>query len=175
MRSRKEITTQPLKEPVRINVVLEKDDLSQLKMKALYNETTVNEIVRSLIADYLQREKEHMEKRIFFKIFYGIKSFNSDGSEKPYDTAESGALYTKIESAIENQKIWFDGMCEEMRRHNPQRRKTEQAFCYIQAISGVSDDTPDGEDAFDLLDEDTKKRLNAADLTMYGRDIVEHW
>ena len=63
MRSRREITTNPLKEPVRINVVLEKEDLSQLKMKALYNETTVNEIVRSLIADYLQRENEKMEKR----------------------------------------------------------------------------------------------------------------
>lgn len=54
MRSRREIATNPLKEPVRINVVLEKEDLKKLKLKALCGETTVNEIIRSLITDYLR-------------------------------------------------------------------------------------------------------------------------
>lgn len=174
MRSRKEITTNPLKEPVRINVILEKEMLTALKRIALAEETTVNEIVRSLLDSYV-KGNGHMENRIFFKIFYGIKSFNADGSERPYDTAESGALYTELETAIENQKFWFDGMCNEMAHHHVSRRKTEQAFSYIQAITGVSDDNPDGKDAFDLLDDDTKKRLNAADLVMYGRDIKDHW
>lgn len=65
MRSRREITTQPLKEPVRINVVLEKEILMQLKEKALYGETTVNEIVRSLVADYLTQTKETKETKAF--------------------------------------------------------------------------------------------------------------
>ena len=69
MRSRREITTQPLKEPVRINVVLEKETLKQLKEKALYSETTVNEIVRSLIADYLAMENEAVDKETPSKKF----------------------------------------------------------------------------------------------------------
>lgn len=56
MKTQSEIRMNPLKDPVRINVILEKEQLAQLKLKALYHNTTVNEILRSLIADYLAED-----------------------------------------------------------------------------------------------------------------------
>lgn len=64
MKTQSEIRNHPLDEPVRINVILEKEQLTQLKQKALFHDTTVNEIVRNLIADYIQAENESMSKRL---------------------------------------------------------------------------------------------------------------
>lgn len=86
----------------------------------------------------------------------------------------SGALYTNLETAIENQKFWFDGMCEEMRHHHTERRKTEQAFCYIQVVSGVTDDTPEGEDAYDSLNAEMLKKIDATYMTLDGKDTKPH-
>jgi hypothetical protein len=118
------------------------------------------------------RRRLDMEKDLRFKIMYGIKSFNSDGSEQPYDTSES-AIYESLNEAIENQHYLFDSMCEEMKQHHPQRRKREQAFCYIQAVANVSEDNPNGEPVYPGCDDESIssemiRKLDATYMTMKG-------
>ena len=171
MKTQSEIRINPLQDPCRLNLILEKEQLTQLKLKAAFHNTTVNEILRSLVTEYLQKEEETLSKRIFFRICYGIKSFNSDGSERPHDTMISGTLYVSIEEALNHQEFWFDGMCEELKRHSPRQRQKEQAFCYIEAITGITDNTPDGEDAFHLLDAALQKTISSAYLTLSGNTL----
>lgn len=65
MKTQSEIRSNPLDEPVRINVILEKEHLTQLKQKALFHDTTVNEIIRNLIADYIHSEAEKRKEWSF--------------------------------------------------------------------------------------------------------------
>jgi hypothetical protein len=53
LRSRRDVCTQPINYPVKITVILSGADLQQLKMTASEHKTTVNEIIRALVADFL--------------------------------------------------------------------------------------------------------------------------
>lgn len=101
---------------------------------------------------------------------YGIKSFDSKGIERPYDEYSNGKLYKTFEEAVADQKIWFDGQVEEMRVHYPRRRKSEQAFSYIDVVR-VDDDNPDGMNIYDELDDVMIKKIDETYLTMNGSDL----
>lgn len=173
MKTQSEIRISPLKDPCRINLILEKEQLAALKSKAAFYNTTVNELIRSLITEYIRKEEETLAQRVFFVIHYGIKAFNSDGSERSgCDEATSGAFYTDIDTAIEAQRVWFDGMCEELKQHNPSRRVNETAFSYIEAVSGVTEEGCDGEPVdWSKLDDITKEKLNRSNLERKGSDV----
>lgn len=173
MKTQSEIRINPLKEPTRINLILEKDQLAALKSKAAFYDTTVNEILRALITEYIKKEDETLAQRVFFVIHYGIKAFNSDGSERSGGTdATSGAFYTDIETALAAQRVWFDGMCEELKLHKPSRRTLETAFSYIEAISGVTEDGCDGEPVeWTSLPKDIQEKLNKSSLELKGSDV----
>lgn len=181
IRTQSEIRVNPLQDAAKINLVIERETLSRLKVAAVDLDTTVNEIIRALVDDFLDGRKKELQNKIFFKVYYGIKFFNANGSERPYDTACTGAFYATIDKAIEAQKFWFDGMCEELKARCTPKKKPPfhgQAFSYIQAVTSVSDDNPDGDDVpWDQLDKDTQTKLNAADLKLDSDNIeyTEHW
>lgn len=56
MKKQSEIRVSPIRDPVRINVILPRDSLKILKARAAYHDTTVNEIIRTLVSDYAQTE-----------------------------------------------------------------------------------------------------------------------
>ena len=66
-----------------------------------------------------------------FTICYGIKSYNSDGSERPYDVSLSEAFHT-LADAQANLQRFLDQMADEMSVHHISRRKREVAFAYIR-------------------------------------------
>lgn len=66
-----------------------------------------------------------------FRICYGIKSYNSNGSEQPYDTMVSEAFST-LADAQANLRRFLDQMADEMAVHHSSRRKREVAFAYIR-------------------------------------------
>lgn len=107
---------------------------------------------------------------ILFRVCYGIKQFNPNGTERPHDSSVS-EMFSNLDDAIAEAKQCFDAECEEMKCHFYQRRKTEQAFAYVEAISGITDDEPDGDDAFDLCDAETRGKLNASSFEMNGHDF----
>lgn len=53
MKTQSEVRVNPLKDPVRINLILEREQLDMLKQKAALHNTTVNEVLRTLAAEYL--------------------------------------------------------------------------------------------------------------------------
>ena len=53
VRKNAELRINPLKNPVRTNIVLEHDSLVALKMRAAQLDTTFSEIVRRLVDDFL--------------------------------------------------------------------------------------------------------------------------
>ena len=175
MRTQAEMRQTPMIEPRRTVVIMEQSDFDRLTIAAKKENTTASEIVRTVVREWLNThgyEFAAIDRRVFYRIYYGIKAFNSDGTERAGNNEMcTGALYTRLDTAIQNQKFWFDGMCEEMRRHNPRRRKSEQAFCYIQAVTGITDDDETGVDAYDLLKDDQKKKLDAAHLVKAGTDF----
>lgn len=105
-----------------------------------------------------------------FRVCYGIKQFSPNGTERPHDSNVS-EMFTNLDDAIAEAKQCFDAQCEEMKCHFYERRKTEQAFAYVEAISGITDDNPDGDDAFDLCSEETRAALNSSCFEMNGRDF----
>lgn len=107
---------------------------------------------------------------ILFRVCYGIKQFNLNGTERPHDTNLS-EMFANLDDAIAEARRWFDAECEEMKHHFYQRRKQEQAFAYVEAISGITDDEPDGDDAFDLCDAETREKLNASSMKMDGKEF----
>lgn len=107
---------------------------------------------------------ENFGERIFFVVSYGHRKLQSNGIPYPYDIATTGTLHTTLEQAIEDEKFYFNGMINEVKSHYHKLRDKEEAFAFIQAVNHVSDDNPDGEDAFHLLDDATKDRVNACDL-----------
>lgn len=107
---------------------------------------------------------------ILFRVCYGIKQFNLNGTERPHDTNLS-ETFANLDDAIAEARCCFDSEREEMKHHFYQRRKQEQAFAYVEAISGITDDESDGDDAFDLCDAETRKKLNASSFEMNGCDF----
>lgn len=107
---------------------------------------------------------------ILFRACYGIKQFNLNGTERPHDTNLS-ETFANLDDAIAEARRCFDAECEEMKHHFYQQRKQEQAFAYVEAISGITDDEPDGDDAFDLCDAETREKLNASSFKMNGCDF----
>lgn len=53
-RKQAEIRTQPLDDPQRLSVILDRADLARLKSAALAHDTTASEIVRVLVGDWLK-------------------------------------------------------------------------------------------------------------------------
>lgn len=53
VRKNAELRINPLKNPVRTNIVLEHDSLQELKVRAVQLDTTFSEIVRRLVDDFL--------------------------------------------------------------------------------------------------------------------------
>lgn len=53
-----EVRQSPLQDAVRVNLVLEKKVVTALKMKAVTEETTVNEIIRVLVNNFLEDSKD---------------------------------------------------------------------------------------------------------------------
>lgn len=53
VRKNAELRINPLKNPVRTNIVLENDSLQALKVRAVQLDTTFSEIVRRLVDDFL--------------------------------------------------------------------------------------------------------------------------
>jgi hypothetical protein len=110
-----------------------------------------------------------MENKVYFRLFYGINLLNPDGREHtPFDAATDGNFYESIDEAIKQAELWFDGQCNELRSHSASRREDERAFCRIDAVTNVSDENPDGDDAWDLLDEETKTILIESDFVLDG-------
>lgn len=56
IRKNAEIRLSPLADPVRVNMVLSRQDLQRLKIAAVSLETTVNEILRAIVADFLDAQ-----------------------------------------------------------------------------------------------------------------------
>lgn len=54
-RKQAEIRTQPLDDPQRLSVILDRADLAKLKAAALAHDTTASEIVRVLVGDWLKK------------------------------------------------------------------------------------------------------------------------
>lgn len=173
VRKQAEIRVNPLKDPARINVVLERETVSRLKLAAVEMDTTTNEIVRALVDQFLDDWNRRFEDRTVFVIHYGIKEFNSDGSEKSGGVdSTSGAFYTDIDKALENQRFWFDGMVNEMKSHHPRTRKSQMAYSYIEAVSGITEDGYDGDPVeWSKLSEEIQNKLNSANLECRGSDV----
>lgn len=74
-----------------------------------------------------------------FKICYGIKSYNSNGSERPYDTTESKEFHSLAEAQA-NLRRYLDQMTDEMAVHHGSRRKHEVAFAYIREYPANCED-----------------------------------
>lgn len=53
VKKQSEIRMQPLADPVRFGIVLERADLEALKIAAIRMDTTASEIIRVLVADFL--------------------------------------------------------------------------------------------------------------------------
>lgn len=174
-RSHSEIRHTQLKQRKLISIPIEDEDNETLKTAARKLNTTVAEIIRTLISGWTHTEgakyAEQGRNKVFYKIRYGIRAFNADGSERPYDEADTGALYPRFELAAANAQIWFDGQCEEMRTHAPRRRKLEQAFARVDAVCGVTDINPDGVDARSILTDEQLKQLDSAVFTLNGSDL----
>lgn len=110
-----------------------------------------------------------MNNKVYFRFFYGINRLNPDGTERPpCDSATDGKLYESLNEAIKQAEIWFDGECNELRSHRASRRENERAFCRIDAVTNISDENPDGDDAWDLLDDETKTTINESDFILDG-------
>lgn len=58
IRKNAEIRLNPLADPVRVNMVLSRQDLQRLKVAAVSMETTVNEILRAIVADFLDAQPQ---------------------------------------------------------------------------------------------------------------------
>ena len=75
VRKQAEIRVNPLKDPARINVVLERETVSRLKLAAVEMDTTTNEIVRALVDQFLDDWNRRFADRTVFdesKLFQGI-------------------------------------------------------------------------------------------------------
>lgn len=77
-----------------------------------------------------------------FRICYGIKSYNSNGGEQPYDTMASEAFGT-LADAQANLQRFLDQMADEMAVHHISRRKREVAFAYIRECPENCEDPDD--------------------------------
>lgn len=58
IRKNSELRTNPLNNPVKIHLTIEKDSLAALKKKALELGTTYSEIIRALIEEYLENKTQ---------------------------------------------------------------------------------------------------------------------
>lgn len=61
IRSQSEIRSNPLKTKCRMSMILERSDFEALKLKAFKMNTTCNEIVRTLIHEYVCETGENHE------------------------------------------------------------------------------------------------------------------
>lgn len=66
-----------------------------------------------------------------FRICYGIKSYNSNGSERPYDVMVSEE-FRSLADAQANLRRYLDQMADGMAIHHVNRRKHEVAFAWIR-------------------------------------------
>jgi hypothetical protein len=99
------------------------------------------------VSDYIQSEAGEMAGRIYYRVCYGVTLYDPDGQEVSSTQAHEAALYTDIETARRAQDMFYKGCVDELRHKTDQRRRPclhGKAHCYIEAVTGVSDDTPDG-------------------------------
>ena len=173
-RTNGEMRTSPIKDKKLIQISVSGKCEKILRKEAIENDTSVAEIIRTLIDEHVKNLKPSDDNAdnsgIFYRIYYGIKSFDSKGIEKPYDEYTTGKLYETFDEAAADQKVWFDGQVEEMRSHHPRRRKSEQAFSYIDVVR-LDDDNPDGMNIYDELDDVMIKKIDETYLTMNGSDL----
>lgn len=181
-RSIGEVTSNPIANKKIMHVAISDEDYKLLKKEAAEYDTSVAEIIRTVTQTHIDELKKQTlfkmasktfpmkDNGIFYRIMYGIKAFNTNGTEKPYDEHSTGKLYKTFDEAAADQKVWFDGQVEEMRSHHPRRRKSEQAFCYIDVVR-VDEDNPDGINIYDELDDVMVKKIDETYLTMNGSDL----
>lgn len=165
----------PIVNPAKTNFVLTKEILDYLKMKSIEYDTTVSEVVRAILKRYIDESGELEEARrvkTFFRIFYGIKQFDKNGAEQSCTVHDVELLYPSIDEARPIQMKFFDKVVEDMRRHPDEQRNFEQAFCYLQAVSHVSDTNPQGIDVYESLNKQAKERLNGSRLVFNGCDFL---
>lgn len=60
VKKQSEIRMQPLNDPARFGIVLERSDLEALKIAAIRMDTTASEIIRALVADFI-RDRKHCD------------------------------------------------------------------------------------------------------------------
>jgi hypothetical protein len=60
VKKQSEIRMQPLEDPARFGVVLERADLEALKIAAIRMDTTASEIIRALVADFV-KDRTHSD------------------------------------------------------------------------------------------------------------------
>lgn len=168
-----EIRTNKLQDPAKTHIVLERSTLNRLKAAALYEDTTVNEILRCLAEDYLDKRDAEWRGQIFYRIYYGIAKYDSQGHElAPRDEMYAAELFRDVDIAISHQQWWLDQMVNEVKSHQWERRRKEKAWCCIRAITGVTDETPDGEVAeWDTLPDAIKDKLNGAAMEIEGKSL----
>lgn len=179
-RSIGEVTSNPIANKKIMHLAISEEDYKLLKKEAAEYDTSVAEIIRTVMQTHIDELKKQTafkmktsplkDNGIFYRIMYGIKSFDSKGIERPYDEYSNGKLYKTFDEAAADQKVWFDGQVEEMRSHHPRRRKSEQAFCYIDVVR-VDNDNPDGMNIYDELDDVMIKKIDETYLTMNGSDL----
>ena len=116
--------------------------------------------------------EEARRVKTFFRIFYGIKQFDKNGAEQSCTVRDVELLYPSIDEARPIQMKFFDKVVEDMRRHPDEQRNFEQAFCYLQAVSHVSDTNPQGIDVYESLNKQAKERLNGSRLVFNGCDFL---
>lgn len=57
------ITHNPIENPCRVHVILAEKDLERLKLEAFTNKTTVSEMIRVLVAEYLKSLDDKTKER----------------------------------------------------------------------------------------------------------------
>lgn len=181
-----EITSNPISDKKIIRVATSGEDETYLKEEAAAHNTSIAEIIRVLIKDHIEElksnrisqptthkpigQEDSYARRIFFRVFYGIKTLNPNGPETPHAEYTNGKLYKTVDYAIKAQKILFESQVEEIRNHPKPRRDFEQAFALIKPVC-LYDGNRESFDVGDALEEDISKRIENSRLILNGSEI----
>ena len=110
---------------------------------------------------------ERKEWPVVFAVYYGIRRFNPDGSERDGDLNYAGN-FEDLDEAIKKAREWFDSQVQEMKCHYHKDR--EQAFAYITPMYMLEDGEHE-EAEWTFLPKEIQDKLNSTSFNMDGSEL----
>lgn len=161
-----EIRTQTLDSKIKFNMNFNGSELERIKEQAMLENTSIAELIRSVMNAYVEAKQEEMRARIYFKLRYGITT-TQGGGEEVIKLGYSNCYYGSIKDAKQGQKQHLDAMIKEMKMHDSRERET--AFVEIVPICGLSNDADSTEiNATDRLTDDERAEIDSSKIVMRG-------